>query len=70
MDIKDISGLSDNYLNLYQIGYKAGRDDAEYKYKEKLYGVYCALILAFGGDKESLKKIDQAFGKPMEEAKK
>lgn len=57
-------------LNLYQIGYKAGKNDAEFKYKETLFGIYSSLLLIFKDDKESLKKIDCVFERPMEEANK
>lgn len=57
-------------LNLYQLGYKAGKDDAEFKYKETLFGIYSELLLQFKGDIASLKKIDCIFERPMEEANK
>lgn len=57
-------------LNLYQLGYKAGKEDMEFNYKEKLFGAYSELLKAFESDRQSLKKIDQIFDKYLEEANK
>lgn len=54
----------------YEKGYAEGREDAYHEYKEKLLTIYTALLEAFKGDANALKKIDIIFEEPTEEVKR
>ena len=53
----------------YEKGYAEGSEDTYHKYKKIILSLYTDLLEVVT-DKESLKKIDSVFDKPLEELNK